>query len=110
MSAADVYRILVIEGGMDPEYVTRRMDPVEMEVALEGIHRRHRDSWEQTRMIMYAIAQVNSKKKIDMKEMLVFPWEKEERRIPDEDLPTQEEVQRMMEQFIKQKNKQCQRI
>lgn len=32
-------------------------------------------SWEQTRWLLYAIIQVNSKKKIDIKKVLQFPWD-----------------------------------
>lgn len=33
--------------------------------------------WEICRWLMYAIVQVNSKKKIDIKQILEFPWEKD---------------------------------
>lgn len=32
-------------------------------------------SWEQTRWLLYAIIQVNSKKKIDIMKVLQFPWD-----------------------------------
>ena len=35
------------------------------------------NNWEQTRLISYIIAQVNSKKKLKLKDIMKFPWEKE---------------------------------
>lgn len=38
----------------------------------------NRSEWEQTRLIMYILAQVNSKKKLEMTEILSFPWDRPE--------------------------------
>ena len=38
----------------------------------------NRSEWEQTRLIMYILAQVNSKKKLEMTEILSFPWDRAE--------------------------------
>ena len=38
------------------------------------------NQWEMTRWLMYAIVQVQSKKKIDLKELLQFPWENESKQ------------------------------
>ena len=35
----------------------------------------NRSEWEQTRLIMYILAQVNSKKKLEITEILQFPWD-----------------------------------
>ena len=35
----------------------------------------NRSEWEQTRLIMYILAQVNSKKKLEITEILSFPWD-----------------------------------
>ena len=36
------------------------------------------NEWEMTRWLMYVVAQVNSRKKLDLNNILKFPWEKEE--------------------------------
>lgn len=38
----------------------------------------NRSEWEQTRLIMYILAQVNSKKKLEITEILSFPWDRPE--------------------------------
>lgn len=38
----------------------------------------NRPEWEQTRLIMYILAQVNSKKKLEITEILSFPWDRAE--------------------------------
>ena len=37
----------------------------------------HKDSWEQARLISYIMAQVNSKNKMKMSDIIDFEWEKE---------------------------------
>ena len=104
MSAAEIYQLLVIEGGMDPAYVMREMDEAEMGVALAGIHKRNRESWEQTRLLMWVIAQVNSKQKIKPQEILSFPWEIEARAEQADNGLSPEEVQQKLHEFIRRKN------
>lgn len=38
----------------------------------------NRSEWEQTRLIMYILAQVNSKKKLEMTDIMSFPWDRPE--------------------------------
>ncbi len=42
---------------------------------VQGAELKKRDGWEQTRFLMYAICQVNSKKKIDPQDILELPWD-----------------------------------
>lgn len=53
------------------------MTLTEVRYFLEGLERRKRDAWEQTRILGYIIAQVNSTKKLKQSDILSFPWDKE---------------------------------
>lgn len=53
------------------------MKSYELNIICESLHLRTKDSWEQTRMLGYIIAQVNSKKKIKPSDIIKFAWEKE---------------------------------
>lgn len=69
---------MVVQFGVcSPEYFMDKMKPYELQVITEGLHLRYRDSWEQTRMIAYTVAQVNSRKRLKPKDIMVFPWEEE---------------------------------
>lgn len=93
--------MLVFLGGLDPEYVLERMEPYEIEACLDGIYLKNKESWEQTRQIVYTIAQVNSRRSINIKEMMPFPWEHTESTdIPDEE---RARLSSLMKEFIKNK-------
>lgn len=64
-------------GIVSAEYFMDKMKPYELQLITESLHLRYRDSWEQTRYLCYMIAQVNSKKRLKPKDLMVFPWEKE---------------------------------
>lgn len=53
------------------------MTLTEVRYFLEGLERRKRDAWEQTRILGYITAQVNSTKKLKQSDILSFPWDKE---------------------------------
>lgn len=42
---------------------------------LRGMQNKEQSAWEQTRMLMYAIVQVNSSKDLSPKDVLPFPWD-----------------------------------
>lgn len=83
-----MYRILVIEGGMDPVTLLEKMRPHEVIEHLGGLKYRDREGWEQARMIAYLIAQVNSRKELSPREVMPLPWDEkvEVQEITDEDL------------------------
>lgn len=68
---------MVGEGGVSPDYFLDHMTLTEVRYFLEGLERRKRDAWEQTRILGYIIAQVNSTKKLKQSDILSFPWDKE---------------------------------
>lgn len=50
----------------------------EVQPLITFMHLKHRDSWEQSRMIAYIIAQVNSRKKLNPTDIIKFAWDNEE--------------------------------
>jgi len=67
----------------------------EIEALIENMWRKNKDSWEQTRTMAYVTAQSQSTKKIDMQNMMTFPWEKG----GEPDVPTQEEREQVMKEM-----------
>ena len=55
------------------------MDFIEVESFIDGLNRRNRESWEQTRLLGYIIAQSNSTKTLKQTDILRFPWDEEEK-------------------------------
>lgn len=51
------------------------MQQYEIEVLFKHLYLRNRESWEQTRLNAYIVAQVNSKKKLKPEDIIRFPWE-----------------------------------
>ena len=56
-------------------YFLDKMKPYELNIICESLHLKHKESWEQSRMIAYIIAQVNSKKKLRPTDIIKFGWE-----------------------------------
>ena len=76
MNLGDIYSILVADLGINPEYVLDRMEMYEVNALIKNQYRRHKDDWEQARLIAYLIAQCNSKKRMKLTDIVKFPWEK----------------------------------
>lgn len=88
------------------------MQIYEVSAILEKLQYKNRDAWEQTRMIMYVIAQSNSKKKLSPSNLMTFPWEKEKQDSDSSHEMTKEdaeELRKKMQEFIKSKSV-CQQI
>lgn len=62
----------------------------------------YKDSWEQSRLVAYMIAQTNSTKELKVTDILKFHWEKEEAdtSISNEDVARLREKAKQYEQFI----------
>ena len=56
------------------------MSFIEVESFLDGLNRRNREAWEQTRLLGYIIAQSNSTKTLKQTDILRFPWDEEEKK------------------------------
>ncbi len=77
----------------------------EIQPLLERSSYKHRESWEQTRLLMYVIAQGNSTKKLAPSDLLKFPWDEENEDKPK--APTDEDISSLrnkIQEFIKNKN------
>ena len=76
----------------------------EVRCFLEGLGRRNRESWEQTRIIAYVIAQANSTKDLEPSEAPCFPCdEKEEKRqtaVTDAEMERLREKAKLIEKEI----------
>lgn len=68
------------------------MDFIEVESFIDGLNRRNREAWEQTRLLGYIIAQSNSTKTLKQTDILRFPWDEEESK---DTSVTDEEMQRL---------------
>lgn len=94
--------MLVIEAGLDPEYVLDKMQMYELQPLISNLYLRDKNSWEQARLVAYLIAQVNSTKSLKPTDILKFFWDEEtdsgNTSISDEDI---ERLKRKAKQFIK---------
>lgn len=65
---------------------------------------RHKEDWEQARLISYLIAQVNSNKKLKVTDIVKFPWEsetdKDDTYISEEDIKMLSEKAKQYEQML----------
>ncbi len=53
------------------------MEWYEINAALKYQHYNFKENWEQARMIAYVVAQVNSKKRLKIEDIIKFPWDKD---------------------------------
>lgn len=54
------------------------MEMYEVKAVMEYAYYAHKDDWEQARLEAWMTAQVNSKKKIQLQDIITFYWEKEQ--------------------------------
>ena len=66
----------------------------EVQPLITSMHLKHRDSWEQSRMIAYIIAQVNSRKKLNPTDIIKFAWDNEE-EMNKETSMSKEDIERL---------------
>lgn len=87
LTVTEIYQTLVIQCGISPDYVLDAMQMYEVQPLIQAMHLKHRDSWEQSRMIAYIIAQVNSRKKLSPTDIVRFVWDdNKETGISNEDI------------------------
>ena len=56
------------------------MESYEIVALLSNQYQKDKESWEQTRLIAYIIAQSNTKKKLTLQSIIKFPWENESKK------------------------------
>ena len=93
MNVSELFAILVLNLGMDAEYVMDRMQMYEVSALMEYSYHRHKDEWEQARLISYLIAQTNSSKKLRMEDIIKFSWEKNQKTENNNMDISQEEIE-----------------
>ena len=82
----------MLQCGVQPDYVLDRMKSYEIDCLIENLWMKNKESWEQTRLQAYITAQTQSTKKIEMNDMMSFPWEKKVEKV--EDIPEDIEMMR----------------
>lgn len=71
-------------------YFLDTMRQYELDILLESLQLSVKDSWERTRYICYLFAQCNSKKKLNLSDIIQFEWDnnakKEAKTVAKEDV------------------------
>lgn len=75
------------------------MQMYELEPLISNIHKKNKESWEQTRLLAYITAQVNSTKKLKPTDIISFSWDDEtgDTAISNEDI---ERLKNKAKQYI----------
>lgn len=96
--------------GLPPIYVMDEMRYYEISEILENGLYKNRESWEQTRMLMYIISQIVSKNKLSLDDIIKFPWDKENIVNHDDSIKSRDidRLTKKIESYIK--SKVCQQI
>ena len=80
----------------------------EVELLYENLKYADRPSWEQNRLLAFILAQVNSKKRLEMTDIMSFPWEEnyEEKNIEmsNEDRDRLREKAKAFEKLLKEQH------
>ena len=81
------------------------MNFYEIEALLDNLWMKNKESWEQTRVQAYITAQTQSTKKIDMNDMMSFPWEKKVEKVEDtpEDIAMMRKKMKVLEDKLNKK-------
>ena len=98
--------MIVGEGGIDPTYFLYRMQWWEVNRYLDGLHRRHRTAWENTRALQWFLARMfgDSKKNnipSSPQDFYKFSWEEDRQDQPASEITEQEaaDLQQMMADY-----------
>lgn len=67
--------MLVYQGHMPPGYVMDEMEMYEVDCLMSHLYLASKDSWEQARLLGYIGAQTHSTKKMNVSDIVTFPWE-----------------------------------
>ncbi len=88
-------RLLVVEYRLvSYDYFLDTMQPYELPAILESIPYADRAQWEQTRLKIFSTASMFSKKELTVKDIMAFPWDKDE-ATETQEAPTDKELQRL---------------
>lgn len=70
-----------MEGRLNPTTLLERLRPSEAIEHVSLLNYSDREGWEQTRMMCYTIAQVNSKNTINPQSIMKFPWDEKPQKV-----------------------------
>ena len=73
----ELFAILVLRFNLSPAYVLDHMQLYEAKALLKYSDYSSRDSWEQSRLVAYLIAQTNSTKRMKPSDIIKFSWDNE---------------------------------
>lgn len=107
--AHEICKTLVVELKLiDYQYFMDELEEWEVYLLYDSLKYAKRSEWEMTRLLMYVTAQVNSKKRIDIKDILSFPWdegyEEHNTEMTDEEKNTLRMRAKAMEKLLQQQN------
>lgn len=83
--------MLTLKYGLSPSYVLDEMSMYEVNGLMKYEYYAKKDEWEETRLLSYMIAQVNSKKKLKIDDIMSFYWENDQ----DKTATSKEEFERL---------------
>lgn len=83
--------MLVLKYGLSPSYVLDEMQWYEVNGLMKYEYYAKKDEWEETRLLSYIIAQVNSRKKLKIDDIMSFYWENDQ----DKTATSKEEFERL---------------
>ena len=94
---ADVFSILVYQGGLDPRYILDEMSMLELHVLVKNLYRAKQDDWEIGRQAIFTSAKVmGGTKENNPRKFMPLPWDNLEGSTGDKDpLPTKEDIDRL---------------
>lgn len=81
------------------------MEFYEINAVLEYHYYKHKDGWEQARLISYLIAQTNSKKQLTLQDIVKFYWEDNEEHDTSISTENINRLKKMSDNFLKKMNK-----
>lgn len=66
--------------GLDPGYVLDRMEMFEVRALMKNRHLRHKEAWEQTRVMAFINAKCSGAKIEKFEDLFTLPWDKEQEK------------------------------
>lgn len=96
---------MVLDFGLAPDYVLDKIESYEIESLMSHSYYRHKESWEQARLISYLTTQTHSSKKLKLQDIIKFSWEKEtpkDTHISNEDIARLSKQAEEMEKLFTQ--------
>lgn len=78
MRLSDIYGFVVVRCGVSPQYFLDEMTDYEISIIMEHSFEQYKDGWEKIRSTNHAIISSQSTKPVQPKDVLPFPWDKDE--------------------------------